>query len=80
MSNDQCCISAHNFAYFFSFLLETCIFKNLYNIIVFPENMENVVFIIKILETGMNVFKSHSETIESKKYDEILTIYECVEK
>ena len=41
--------------------------------------MENV-FIIKILETGMNVFKSHSEIIESKKYDEILTIYECVEK
>ena len=33
----------------------------------FSENMENVVFIIKILETGMNVFKRHSLIIESKK-------------
>ena len=46
----------------------------------FPEIMENVAFIIKILQSGMNVFKSRSRIIESKKYYEIVTIYECVEK
>ena len=45
----------------------------------FLENMENVVFIIKILAPGMNVLKSHSRNIESKKYYEILSKYECVE-
>ena len=34
----------------------------------FPENMENVVFIIKILETGINVFKSHSQIMKNTKY------------
>ena len=34
----------------------------------------------KILETGINVFKSNFQILKIKKYYEILTIYECVEK
>ena len=30
VSKNQCFLLVHNFAYFFSFLLETCIFKNIY--------------------------------------------------
>ena len=43
-----------------------------------PRKYGKVVFIIKILQTGMNVFKSHSQAIESKKYYEILTIYKII--
>ena len=34
----------------------------------------------KILEAGINVFKSNYQIIKNKKYYEILTIYERVEK
>ena len=34
----------------------------------------------KILETGINVFKSNYQIIKNKKYYEISTIHECVEK
>ena len=75
-------LTFHNIFYFvfFKINISQIRLQLVFTTSAFPENMENVVFIIKILETGMNVFKSHSQIIESKKYYEILTIYECVEK
>ena len=34
----------------------------------------------KILETGINLFKSNSQIMKNTKYYEISTFYECVEK
>ena len=45
-----------------------------------PGKYENVVFIIKILETRINVFKSNYQIMKNKKYYKISTIYECLEK
>ena len=45
----------------------------------FQENMKMSSSLSKILETGVNVFKINYQIIK-KKYYEILTLYECVEK
>ena len=51
---------------------------------VIAANLKNMIMsssISKFLETGMNVFKSNSQIIKNiKKYYEISTTYECVEK
>ena len=46
----------------------------------FLENMKMSSLLSKILETGIHVFKRNSLIIKIKKYNEISTIYECVEK
>ena len=45
-----------------------------------PGKYENVIFNIKNLKTGIYVFKSNSQIIKSKKYQEIPTTYKCVAK
>ena len=44
------------------------------------ENMKISSSLSKILEIGINVFKSNSKIMKNTKYYEISTIYECVEK
>ena len=46
----------------------------------FLENMKMSSSLSKILQTEMHVFKSNSQIMKNKKYYEILTIYECIEK
>ena len=46
----------------------------------FLGNMKMSSSLSKILETGINVFKSYSQIMKNTKYYEISIIYECVEK
>ena len=46
----------------------------------FLENMKLLSSLSKILETGINVFKSNSQIMKNKKYYEISTIFKCIEK
>ena len=46
----------------------------------FMENMKMSSSLLKILEPGINVFKSNSQITKKKIFWNISTIYECVEK
>ena len=75
--------STHSYIVYISKYSDFVFLNNISRALDFPTFLENMKLsssLSKILETGINVFKSNSQIMKNSKYYKISAIYKCVEK